>query len=131
MWIKIFYWMRLFSIYAYFVKLIQQTIQDVARFMLMVMIILISFGAFFYTANRNLKGTNATYLGAYFNNEVVDSVLSVYFFGALLNFDTSRFKVGYCHEAVMFMFLLATAIVNVVFMNMVISIMTDTYETCQ
>jgi hypothetical protein len=56
MWIKIFYWMRLFSSLAYYVKLIYQTISDIRAFMLMVTIILTSFGAFLYVCNRNLTG---------------------------------------------------------------------------
>ena len=48
MWIKVFYWMRLFSSLAYYVKLIQQTISDSMPFMLMVAIIIFSFANFYY-----------------------------------------------------------------------------------
>ena len=51
MWLKVFYWCRLFSNLAYYVKLIQQTIGDSLDFMLMVLIILIAFGAFFIGAD--------------------------------------------------------------------------------
>jgi hypothetical protein len=54
MWIKVFYWMRLFSSLAYYVKLIQQTITDSMNFMLMVAIIVFSFANFFYVIDRNL-----------------------------------------------------------------------------
>lgn len=48
MWIKVFYWMRLFSSLAYYVKLIQQTVVDSAHFMLMVLIIILAFANFFF-----------------------------------------------------------------------------------
>ena len=55
MWIKVFYWMRLFSSLAYYVKLIQQTISDSLLFMLMVFLIILSFANFFYVIDRNLE----------------------------------------------------------------------------
>ena len=128
MWIKIFYWMRLFQSLAYYVKLIQQTLADIAGFMLMVLIILTSFGSFLYVANRNLVGTKSAYLSRYFGYEPIDAVLSVYMLGALGDFSTSRYKVGYEQHFVMFMFLIATFFVSVVFMNMLISIMGHTFE---
>ena len=54
MWIKVFYWMRLFSALAYYVKLIQQTIADASAFMMMVFIILAAFANFIYVENTNL-----------------------------------------------------------------------------
>jgi hypothetical protein len=53
MWIKIFYWMRLFPSLAYYVKLISQTILDSMSFSLLVFIILISFANFFFIINQN------------------------------------------------------------------------------
>lgn len=51
MWIKVFYWFRLFPEYAYYVKLITQTIFDSANFSILVMIIMIAFGNFLMVAN--------------------------------------------------------------------------------
>ena len=48
MWIKVFYWMRLFASLAYYVKLIMQTITDSMPFMTMVAIIIFAFGNYFY-----------------------------------------------------------------------------------
>ena len=127
MWIKIFYWMRQFSSLAYYVKLIQQTIQDICSFMLMVLIIFISFAAFFYVADRNLVGTPDSYMGKYFDNRIIDSVISIYVIGSLGDFLPSKFTVGYEAKAVMLMFILSTFLVSVVFMNMLISIMGHTY----
>jgi hypothetical protein len=54
MWIKVFYWMRLFTTTAYYVKLIQETISDSMPFMCMVFLIMASFANFIYVINTNL-----------------------------------------------------------------------------
>lgn len=58
---------------------------------------------------------------------MIDSVVSVYMLGALGDFDTGRYKHGNAKYFVMFMFVLATFVVSVVFMNMLIAIMGDTF----
>jgi len=101
--------------------------------MLMVLIILCSYASFLYVANRTLDlaetggKTQDSYLGEYFNNEVIDSIISVYMIGALGNFTTDRFRVGDSKYFAMFMFLSATFVVSVVFMNMLIAIMSETF----
>ena len=66
-------------------------------------------------------------MAEYFNNEYIDAVFSVYMIGALGNFTTDRFRVGLLKHVVMMMFMAATFIVSVVFMNMLIAIMGDTF----
>jgi hypothetical protein len=56
MWLKVFYWMRLFSSLAYYVKLIQATLYDSLPFMVMVALIIFAFGNYFYVINNNLEG---------------------------------------------------------------------------
>lgn len=51
MWIKVFYWMRLFASLAYYVKLIMQTISDSVPFMAMMLIILAAFANFFFVSS--------------------------------------------------------------------------------
>jgi len=55
MWIKVFYWMRLFSALAYYVKLIQQTFSDSFNFMLMVLIIINAFANYYYVISKNME----------------------------------------------------------------------------
>ena len=55
MWIKVFYWMRLFPSLAYYVNLIKQTVVDVQSFLLMCMIIIAAFASFFYVLNTNFN----------------------------------------------------------------------------
>ena len=63
MWIKVFYWFRLFPQYAYYVKLITQTISDSRAFSFLVLIIMIAFGNFLYVANRTNDGVYETVNG--------------------------------------------------------------------
>ena len=53
MWIKMFYWMRLFSSTAKYVNLIMCTISDLIFFMIMVLIIILTFANFFFIININ------------------------------------------------------------------------------
>ena len=55
MWIKVFYWFRLFTTYAKYIKLIIQTITDMRYFFAMVLIIMLSFGNFMYVAQNTLE----------------------------------------------------------------------------
>lgn len=127
MWIKVFYWFRLFSSYAYYVRLIMRTIYDSRKFMNLVVIILISFGNFIYVADVNNYKTGAAYAGTYFDVPFLDAIISVYDFGALGDISIDSYLVGYETKSMMFMFLLATFMVAVVFMNMLIAIMSNTF----
>ena len=53
LWVKLFYWMRLFKATAYFITLITQTIIDIKVFMVMLMILLMAFATFFAVINKN------------------------------------------------------------------------------
>lgn len=51
MWLKVFYWCRIFSSLAYYVKLIMQTLSDSAPFMFMCLIVCFAFGLYFVGAD--------------------------------------------------------------------------------
>lgn len=134
MWIKVFYWMRLFSSLAYFVKLIMQTFADSIPFMVMVVIIVVAFANYFYVIQNNLQScdhegncSDASYWGGYYSNPIGDTLVSTYMLGALGDFDNEAYAQGPDAKAAMGMFLLATFIIAVVFMNMLIAIMGETF----
>jgi hypothetical protein len=129
MWIKVFYWMRLFSSLAYYVKLIMQTISDSFPFMIMVAIIISAFANYFYVIQNVLQHENPdeSYYDGYYGSGLGDVLVSVYLMGALGDFDSGAFTQGYNRMAAMSMFLLATFIIAVVFMNMLIAIMGETF----
>ena len=128
MWCKMFYWMRLFESTAYYVKLIQQTIADCMTFMLMVLIIILAFANFFLIINLNMAGREdeQVYVNTYLGNDFIDSVISSYFMG-LGEFAYDGYSSGPNKYSAWFMFLLATFLTCVVFMNMLIAIMGETF----
>ena len=54
-------------------------------------------------------------------------LISVYMLGALGDFDSTIYRAGYDKYASSFMFYLATFVIAVVFMNMLIAIMGETF----
>jgi hypothetical protein len=60
-------------------------------------------------------------------HDVVDVLISVYMMGALGDFDSEIYRAGWDRYAAMAMFLLATFFICVVFMNMLIAIMGETF----
>jgi len=131
MWLKVFYWCRIFSSLAYYVKLILQTLIDSGAFMFMCLIVCIAFGVFFIGADQALESaTGHIYMAPFFGEVYLDAVVDVYIVGALGNLDDGRFRRGAkpLQRATMMMFLLSTFMTQVVFMNMLIAIMGDTYN---
>lgn len=55
LWIKVFYWMRLFRTAAHFITLIRTTIYDIRVFSIMLLIIIIAFSNIFFVLNNNIK----------------------------------------------------------------------------
>lgn len=106
--------------------------------MLMVFLIILSFANFFYVIDRNIKSSGSgRYYDQYTSTEgiadhsMIDVIISVYMMGALGDFDSARYRIGYDRYFAMMMFLLATFIICVVFMNMLIAIMGETFGQVQ
>ena len=57
----------------------------------------------------------------------MDSVISIYLLGAMGDFDSGQYEVGYNKYVAIGMFLLATFLIQAVFMNMLIAIMGETF----
>jgi len=128
MWIKVFYWMRLFESLAKYVNLIQRTIADCLKFMALVLIIIFSFTNFFYVINLNMQDVGGSYVPLYSNeSSMLDSFLSVYFI-CIGMYDVSRFGQGHDETYVWLMFILGSFINLIVFMNMLIAIMAKTFS---
>ena len=54
MWLKVFYWCRLFGRFAYFIKLIIETVIESWPFMKMCFVVLSAYGSFLWVENRSL-----------------------------------------------------------------------------
>lgn len=94
MWIKVFYWMRLFASLSYYVKLIMQTIADAMPFMTMMTIIIAAFGNYFFVIQNNLKfvgNPDDSYYDSFYDNSAYDVLVSMYLLGALGDFDSGAY----------------------------------------
>jgi hypothetical protein len=69
------------------------------------------------------------YYDSYTEIPILDVIISVYMMGALGDFDNQIYRVGYDKYWALGMFLLATFVICVVFMNMLIAIMGETFGT--
>ena len=90
MWLKVFYWFRLFPSYAYYVRLIMQTLSDAAPFMLLTLLVMLAFANFIFVADQTLPiGDENPYAGVYFGYKALDAIITIYDMGALLDFNVS------------------------------------------
>jgi len=91
-----------------------------------------AFANYFYVANLNLPPQKQYYKPFYGKNQtVINSIILVYLMGALGDFSSDDFQDGYNATSGMSMFLLCTFMILVVFMNMLIAIMGDTFGRVQ
>lgn len=85
-----------------------------------------AFGNFFYSINFNTKQTQEShYVGQYTNIEVIDPIIQMYLF-SIGEFDMQAFK-GPNTLVAYSMFILATFVLNVIFQNLIISIIENSF----
>ena len=73
MWLKVFYWMRLFTPTAFYVKLITETLYDIRYFLILFVTILMTFATSLMIANSNRKDELYTH---FFNNRFLDAIMN-------------------------------------------------------
>ena len=146
--------MRLFANSAYFITLITNTIADIRVFMVVVLLIIIAFANFFFILNihtpdgsqgfqtkwKNLKisengwAENDPRIGkqsySYIDDNMGDNVLNALLAMYLLSlgeFSFDGFSKGENSNLAWVFFVIATFLCLVVFMNMLIAIMGETF----
>lgn len=75
--IKVFYWMRLFSNSAFFIRLIVETLADIKTFMFLMSLILYSFANFFLILNTNDEPMEK-YYNVVYGFPMLDALISMY-----------------------------------------------------
>ena len=98
--------------------------------MVLTLICMIAFGNFIFVADQTLPvGDANTYAGVYYGYKWLDAIITVYDMGALLDFNVSpNYTQGPAQSSMLIMWIGATSLVFVVFLNMLIAIMTNTYS---
>lgn len=139
--------MRIFSRTAHFVTLISRTVADIKVFCLMLSIILLAFANVYLTLNNNTTHNKTyidnedyagqssiwgslrfTYLDDLYDDDQYSNALLNMYMMSLGTFFVSDFKYGPNSEMAWVFFILASFIIQVVFMNMLIAIMGETFS---
>ena len=129
-WLKAFYLMRLFESTSFFVRLVFETFKDIFYGLLVFLVILMMFGnvlivlsqdrdAFFH---RYFEEDESDYINAFLN--MYEITLGTWTYDAIFeeNKNDSVMKFTWL------IFVLSTLITQIIFLNMLIAIMGDTYD---
>ena len=129
-WLFAFYWMRLFPQLAFYVALTIETLKDITYFLIIFAISISMFGNAFFALNGIPMPEGDDYSEAIwpeaFNSKFVDSVFSQYMLGlGEFNYDGWSEHTG--NWIIWVYFILATFFTQILFFNMLIAIMGETY----
>lgn len=75
MWLKAFYWLRLWANTSFYIKLILETIYDIRYFLILFLFILMTFGNAFLILN---EGQPETFIPQYFGNSFANIMFDQY-----------------------------------------------------
>ena len=126
MWIKVFYWMRIFRNFAYFITIITATIGDSGSFMVMLCIIIFAFANMFFIIQNNTLREDYHYVNSFLGIGWLDSIIAMYLM-SLGEFDYDGYGSGPDKYVAWSFFILGTYLSLIVFMNVLIAIMGDSY----
>lgn len=130
----LFYWLRLFPELAYFVSMINETVKDCANFFIMFLICVFMFGNANYILNWSVVGqpynrealSEASMYPIVTGVSVIDALVQNYNAGIGSAGWTFLDGGGAPNIAVVY-YLIQTIFTNMMFLNMLIAIMGDTY----
>jgi len=130
MWIKSFYWMRLFTDTSFYVRLIRETLYDIRYFLILFIFILMTFGnTLMVIAEGRDKGAAGAEGGLYkdiFSIRFLNVVFNQYML-SLGEFDLDNYEGEGSDALVWTVFIATTFITQITFLNMLIAIMGDTF----
>jgi hypothetical protein len=133
MWVKLFYWMRLFKPFSAFIRMITEIIKDIQVFLVMLIIALGAFANIIFVLNINRKDSACTddpSCGPIYDSVVgfapIDALIHAYLTG-LGDFNKDNYS-SENSAVVWVMFILATIIVQLIFLNLLIAIMGESFS---
>lgn len=131
MYVKLFYWMRLFDDFAAFIRILSEIVVDTVPFMvfLVICIGMFSNSLLLLDQSRRLNGIDAPIDEPVFGFAWLDAFVRQYLVG-LGEFGMDNFG-EQDGTLVWIMFLLATLVTQLLFMNLLIAIMGDTFARVQ
>ena len=121
-------WLRLFDNTSFYVTLITKTISDILYIGFIIVIILVYIGLAMYMLELNAeKGDDSAIIQPIFEQFLVDSIINQYLL-MLGEFHMDGFKF-HANAALLYIFFISTTFISqITFLNMLIAIMSDTFE---
>jgi len=127
MWFKLFYWMRLFKPFSAFIRMITEIVKDIQVFLVMLIISLAAFANIIYVLNLNREGdlADVPIYSDLVGFAPADAMIHAYLTG-LGEFGMDNYSES-DSTAMWIMFFMATVIVQLIFMNLLIAIMGESF----
>ena len=121
-------WLRLFDNTSFYVTLILQTFVDIGYFLFITLLLLIYIGNAMYMLHLNADyGEDNNIIQPVFGNFILDSTLNQ--FNLMIGeFNTDGFVKHASPALCYILFILTVIISQITFLNMLIAIMSDTFE---
>jgi hypothetical protein len=126
LWVKLFYWLRLFKDFSAFIRIISEIVKDIRVFSVMLALCLAAFANCIIVLNNNREINDQTPIfDSYVGWGPADALIHAYLTG-LGDFNKDNYSEG--NSIVVWIFFLsATVLVQLVFMNMLIAIMGESF----
>jgi len=125
LWVKLFYWMRVFKPFSAFIRIITEIIFDIRVFMIMLVLCLAAFANVLIILDNNRESDDEKSIESLTGFIFFDALVHAYLTG-LGDFSKDNYAIS-DPVVVWIMFLLATFLVMLVFMNMLIAMMGETF----
>lgn len=127
MWIKVLDWLRLFEPTSFLYKLIQSTLTEIWSFMIIFICALASFGCAMYMLQLNNKKEGESVMPNVFGHFLFDSLWNQYML-SLGEFGMDGFDDHPQMLLCYLIFIAATFLTQITFLNMLVALMSDTFE---
>ena len=130
LWFSFFDWLRLFDITSFLVKLVMRTLYDTIPFMILLIVALAMIGSAMYSLQLNVDQEANS-------NDVVEPVFNFFIFDMLYNqymlslgeFAMDGFEDHPNERLAYVLFLFSTFFTQITFLNMLIAIMGNTFDS--
>lgn len=126
LWAKSFYFLRIFSPTAAFIRMITEIIKEMSTFTLIFFLSIIGIGNAFFMVDGGLYNTKDRVAG----NDIWMTIMNTYITG-LGDFDTENYLKHDYQVFFWIFFFLTTVLIQIVLLNLLIALMGDTFDKVQ
>ena len=136
-WFKIFYWGKLFKTSAYFIVQLYETVAEMQGFMSLLVMCIIAFTNFFMVIQKNKdvqeldefgNDEHPNYVTSYVDSQFFAALISVYLLSLGDFQELEGYSEGHDRQFAWIMFVFGTIIIQLIFMNMLIAVMSTPFS---